>query len=62
MSTSLEGQERKKTSTRKQVVGKASTKVLAQGRIQGEVNRWLSTKGKDRVSTKVERVGVPVKD
>ena len=60
MSTSLEGKERTKTSTRKQVVGKASTKVLAQGRIQGEVNKWLSTK--DRVSTKVERVGVPVKD
>ena len=56
----MEGQERKKTSTRKQVVGKASTKVLAQGRIQGEANKWLSTK--DRVSTKVERVGVPVKD
>ena len=58
MSTSLEGQERKKTSTRKQVVGKVSTKVL--GRIQGEANRWLSTK--DRVSTKQERVDVPVKD
>ena len=55
MSTSL---ERTKTSTRKQVVGKVSTKVL--GRIQGEANRWLSTK--DRVSTKQERVDVPVKD
>ena len=60
MSTRQEGQGRKKTSTRRQAVGRVSTRGLDRASIQGEVGRRstrvrVSTRGKG--STK--RVGLP---
>ena len=61
-STKHEGQERKKTSTRRQGVDKVSTRGQDQASIQGEVNRRstrdrVSTRGKG--STEVGRAGLP---
>ena len=57
-STRQEGQERKKTSTRRQAVGKVSTRGQDRASIQGEVNR-RSTRDRVKGSTKEEREGLP---
>ena len=64
-STRQEGQERRKTSTRRQGVDKVSTRGQDQASIQGEVNRRstrdrVSTRGKG--STKVEMADEPVQE
>ena len=62
-STRQEGQGRKKTSTRRQAVGRVSTRGLDQASIQGEVSRRSTrvrvstSRGKGKGSTK--RVGLP---
>ena len=53
-STKQEVQERKKTNTRRQGVGKVSTRGQDQGSIQGEVTRRST---RDRISTRVKGKG-----
>ena len=56
-STKQEVQERKKTNTRRQGVGKVSTRGQDQGSIQGEVTRRST---RDRISTSKVKVSTEV--
>ena len=55
--TKQEVQERKKTNTRRQGVGKVSTRGQDQGSIQGEVTRRST---RDRISTSKVKVSTEV--